>query len=87
MIVLYVAEGFDDEEMDDAPWDYDIEWDEVNLFITDNRKPIYDDKVLLISPHMDDLAKLPNALLKEWPASELPKDFNHYIIKSALNVK
>lgn len=90
MKVWYVAEGFDDEGMDRAPWEYDLEWSDVNLFVSlKDKKPTPSDKLLMIGQSFDDVVSLPSEAiepLKEWPKSELDKRFFKALIRSIFDV-
>lgn len=90
MKVWYVAEGFDDEDMNDTPWDYDIEWDEVNLYIAPgDKKPSPMEKILMIGYSFNGVITLPREsamFLREWPMSKIDKGFYKELVKTVFNV-
>ena len=90
MKVWYVAEGFDDEDMNDTPWDYDIEWDEVNLYIVPgDKKPSPMEKILMIGYSFNGVITLPREsamFLREWPMSKIDKGFYKELVKTVFNV-
>jgi hypothetical protein len=57
--------------MNEAPWEYDIDWDEVNILVTfDGQKPKPNEDVLMIGYSFDGVIKSP-ARLREWPQDQL----------------
>ena len=84
MKVWYAAAGFedefDDEDANDAPWDFGIDWDEVNLFVTlDDKKPKLNDEVVVIGYSFDGVVNAPYGL-REWPLDKLGDNFFRRVI-------
>lgn len=80
MKIWYVAEGFRSEEESKAPWEFGIEWDQVNLMVNfTDEMPKPNEEVLMVGYSFDGAIKAP-ARLKQWPIEKVGDSFYYRIV-------